>query len=239
MRKKISLYEKLVCREKKVLGVVNSVGAPILSSLLCYQFGVLSSCFSRGTVCLIQAAHLVLPVTDSEALKNIKIGGYPALLFSAEVIISTAEMQQALYCVWSHQESAVPPCCCASPKPQGEGFFCAESLWWEIFPFTMIFLDLLLQKCAHLLVSDGFELGDHMVSQQQAWGFPDLRVAQTAIPINKQFPGAKSKSNSELILVSTLSWKEPFIRLNVRSSLNTLIFCTPIIIFPSSFPLPT
>lgn len=49
---------------KKILGVENSVGASILSPLLCCQFGVLSLCFTREIVSFIQAVHLVLPVTD-------------------------------------------------------------------------------------------------------------------------------------------------------------------------------
>lgn len=69
MRKKISLYKNFVCRKKKILGVENSVGASIFSSVLCCHFGVLSLSFSGGTVSFIQAVHLVLPVTDLKLLE--------------------------------------------------------------------------------------------------------------------------------------------------------------------------
>lgn len=67
---------------------------------------------------------------------------------------------------------------------------------------------------------------EHMVSQWQTLGFLDFRATQTAIPINK--PSAKSKSKSELILVSALNWKKAYISLNVLFWLNTLLFCTAV-----------
>lgn len=74
------------------------MGPSILSSLLYYQFGVLSLCFSGRTVSFIQAVLFVLADTDLKLSEIYRSVGYPALIFLPEVIISTAEIQCALSC---------------------------------------------------------------------------------------------------------------------------------------------
>jgi len=76
------------------------------------------------------------------------------------VIISIAEIQCAV--LWLISFTRIHLYLHAVVLPQNlreVGFSAAGCLSGERFHFTMIFLDMLLQKSAHLLMLDGFEWG--------------------------------------------------------------------------------